>query len=103
MFEDGTAWIENTRLLLPAGATHVFGPLEPLPIDVDVVVERGPGIAYQALCTRDMASCFDDVAAGQPERIPRDLIVRCAASRSCWHRPWDIRPDGEARWSCSGG
>jgi hypothetical protein len=75
VFEDGTAWIENTRLLLPAGATHVFGPLEPLPIDVDVVIERGPGIAYQALCTRDMASCFDDVAAGQPERIPRDLIV----------------------------
>jgi hypothetical protein len=75
VFEDGTAWIENTRLLLPAGATHVFGPLEPLPIDVDVVVERGPGIAYQALCTRDMASCFDDVADGEPERIPRGLIV----------------------------
>jgi hypothetical protein len=75
VFEDGTAWIENTRLLLPAGATHVFGPLEPLPIDVDVVVERGPGIVYQALCTRNMASCFDDIAAGEAQRIPRDLIV----------------------------
>jgi hypothetical protein len=75
VFEDGTAWIENTRLLLPARAAHVFGPLEPLPIDVDVVVERGPGIAYQALCTRDMASCFDGVAAGEPQRIPQKLIV----------------------------
>jgi hypothetical protein len=75
VFEDGTAWIENTRLLLPPGATHVFGPLEPLPIDVDVDIERGPGIAYQAMCTRDMAPCFDDIAAGEPQRIPQDSIV----------------------------
>lgn len=43
VFEDGTAWIENTRLLLPAGATHVFGPLEPSPqrIPPDLIVDSG--------------------------------------------------------------
>jgi hypothetical protein len=75
LFEDGTAWIENARLLLPVGATHVFGPLEPMPIVVDVVVEQGPGIAYRALCARDMESYIEPVAAGQVDRIPDDQIV----------------------------
>lgn len=75
VFEDGTAWIENDRLHLPAGATQVFGPLEPLPLDVDVVVERGPGIEYRALCTRDMPQHFGEVASGNADGIPRRLLV----------------------------
>jgi hypothetical protein len=75
VFEDGTAWIENDRLSLPYGATQVFGPLAPAPVDVDVIVERGPGITYRALCARDMPSQFDEVAAGTPDRISRRLLV----------------------------
>ena len=75
VFEDGTAWIENDILYLPAGATQVFGPLEPLPLDIDVVVERGPGIEYRALCTRHMLSCFGAVASGNPDDIPSSVVI----------------------------
>jgi hypothetical protein len=75
VFEDDGAWIENTALLLPRGATHVFGPLDPTPTELHVVVEQGPGVAYRALCTRDMPSQLDEVAAGSPHRIPSTLIV----------------------------
>lgn len=75
VFEDGTAWIENDRLYLPSEATQVFGPLEPLPLDVDVVVERGPGIEYRALCTRDMAPHFDEVASGKANHIPKNVLA----------------------------
>jgi len=61
--------------LLPAGATQVFGPIDPLPVDLDVVVERGPGVEYRALCTQDMAPHIAEVAAGHPQRIPERLIV----------------------------
>jgi hypothetical protein len=75
VFEDRSAWIANDRLLLPHGATQVFGPLQPTPVQLDVIVERGPGIVYRALCTRDMASQFDELARGTPERISSGLIA----------------------------
>jgi hypothetical protein len=69
-FEDGYSWIANDRLVLPPAATQVFGPLEPSPLQLDVIIEQGPGVAYQAVCTRDMAASLADVAAGRPERVP---------------------------------
>lgn len=74
-FEDGASWVENDRLLLPGNATQVLGPLDPVPIDIDVVTERGPGIAYRALCTKDMPAHWQDVAAGKPQRIPDRKLV----------------------------
>jgi hypothetical protein len=74
-FEDDSAWIENDRLLLPARATQVFGPLEPVPLLLDVVVQRGPGIRYRALCTREMPARLDDIATGAPERIVAAQLV----------------------------
>jgi hypothetical protein len=62
-------------LLLPARATQVLGPLEPVPLVLDVVVQRGPGIRYRALCTREMPARLDDVATGAPERIPVSKLV----------------------------
>jgi hypothetical protein len=75
VFEDGTTWIENDRLSLPVGATQVFGPLEPLPLDVDVIVERGSGIEYRALCTSDMAANFGALAGGNPGSIPTRAVI----------------------------
>jgi hypothetical protein len=46
-----------------------------LPIVVDAVIERGPGIAYRALCARDMGSYIEPVATGQVDRIPDHQIV----------------------------
>jgi hypothetical protein len=74
-FEDDSSWIVNDRLLLPPGATLVFGPLEPTPLLLDVVVEQGPGLAYRAVCTRDMAGSLEEVAAGRPERLPAKALV----------------------------
>lgn len=74
-FQDGLGWLENDRLLLPPEATQVFGPLEPSPLHLDVHVERGPGLSYRAICTRDMAEHLAEVATGKPERIPaRDIV-----------------------------
>jgi hypothetical protein len=75
VFEDGSAWIENDRLALPHGATQVFGPLPPTPLELDIVVERGAGIAYRALCTRDMPSEFDELARGTPEAIASRVLL----------------------------
>jgi hypothetical protein len=76
VFEDSAAWIENARLSLPEGATQAFGPLDPVPLDLYVVVERGPGVAYRALCTRDMPSQLARVAAGRPDDIPTPLLLQ---------------------------
>jgi hypothetical protein len=75
VFEDGTSWIENDRLLLPAGATQVFGPLEPSPIDLDVVVERGPGVVYRAMCASSMPAHLKHIAEGRPDRIPEIELI----------------------------
>jgi hypothetical protein len=74
-FEDGSSWVANERLRLPPVATQVFGPFEPMPLQLDVVIEQGPGVAYRAICKRDMAASMSVIAAGRPERIPAETLV----------------------------
>jgi len=63
-FEDGIAWRVNERLLLSADATQVVGPLEAGSTRLDVRIERGDGLAYWALCDRDLMASYATIAAG---------------------------------------
>jgi len=75
-FDDGTPWLANDRWLLAPAAAQVIGPLEPeQDLTLDVVVERGPGIAYRAVCADDMAENLETVMTGKPERIPPRALV----------------------------
>jgi len=63
-FEDGVAWRVNERVLLNSEATQVVGPLEAGSTRLDVRIERGGGLAYWALCDRDMMTSYASIAAG---------------------------------------
>jgi hypothetical protein len=68
-FQDRIPWLVNDRLSLGAAAVHVVGPIEPGPTRLDVLVERGAGVAYRALCTQDMASDYSALAGGDAAAI----------------------------------
>ena len=75
-FKDGMSWLVNDRLLLPPGATHAFGPVEPAPeYHLDAINETGGGLEYRALCARDMAANFGPVMDGTPDRIRPEALV----------------------------
>ena len=68
-FQDRVRWLINDRLSLDGAALHVVGPIEPGPTRMDVMVERGKGVAYRALCVRDMAQDYAALARGDASSI----------------------------------
>ena len=63
-FQDHVPWLVNDRLALGASEVHVVGPIDPGPTRLDVLVERGAGVAYRALCIQDMANDYSALARG---------------------------------------
>lgn len=92
-FDDSAAWLSNVRLILHPFATHVFGPVEPLPLELDVVIERGPGLAYRAICADDMAANLRDVAAGKPESISADALLTSGTVTASGARALELHVD----------
>lgn len=74
--DDGKAWLVNERLALPPGATHVVGPFESgSSYQLDMRIERGRGVGYRAICSRDMPGQLAAVRQGYPERIAQDAVI----------------------------
>jgi hypothetical protein len=74
-FRDQTPWLVNERLLLGPSVVHVFGPIAPGPTRVDLDIESGEGVAYRALCTRDMDDSYTALATGHVDEMAEDVIV----------------------------
>ena len=71
-FRDRVPWLINDRLSLDGAALHVVGPIEPGPTRLDVLVERGAGVSYRALCAEDMAKDYSALARGDTAGIVND-------------------------------
>lgn len=69
-FQDRVPWLINDRLFLSASTVHVLGPIAPGPTRLDVTVECGAGVAYRALCARDMEQDYDALARGDATSMP---------------------------------
>jgi hypothetical protein len=74
-FADSIRWLVNERLLLAPSVVHVFGPIAPGPTRLDVKVESGDGVAYRAVCTKDMADSYAALAKGHVADVPPQAIV----------------------------
>ena len=74
-FGDRTPWLVNDRLLLPPSAVHVLGPIAPGPTRLDVNVEQGEGIAYRAVCERDLDSNYSALAHGRVSEVSGGAII----------------------------
>jgi hypothetical protein len=71
-FQDRVPWLINDRLSLDGAALHVVGPIEPGPTRLDVLVERGAGVTYRALCVKDMARDYSALARGDTAGLVND-------------------------------
>lgn len=71
-FQDRVPWLINDRLALDGAALHVVGPIEPGPTRLDVLVERGAGVTYRALCAEDMAKDYSALARGDVAGLVAD-------------------------------
>lgn len=71
-FQDGVPWLVNDRLFLDAAGVQVVGPITPGPTRLDVTVESGAGVAYRALCAKDMDKDYSALARGDAASIAVD-------------------------------
>jgi hypothetical protein len=74
-FKDAGEWLVNERLLLPPSAAHVVGPLAPGPLQLEIAVERGPGVAHRSVCAQRMPEAYGPIAAGKVSDVPADAWV----------------------------
>lgn len=74
-FDDHTPWLVNDRLLLGPSAVHVLGPIAAGPTRLDVDVQQGTGIAYRAVCERNLDENYSALAGGRAGDIPRRVVV----------------------------
>jgi hypothetical protein len=75
VFHDHTPWLVNDRLLLGPSAIHVLGPIAPGPTRLDVDVQQGMGITYQAVCDRNLDESYSALAGGHVSEIPSGAVV----------------------------
>jgi hypothetical protein len=74
-FGDRTPWLVNERLLLGPAVVHVFGPIAPGPTRVDLDIEKGEGVSYRAICSRDMDAAYSALATGHADDMADRVIV----------------------------
>lgn len=70
LFEDEATWLVNDRVVLPPASAQVLGPLDPGSLNVNVIVERGPGLTYRAVCRDTLERNFEAIALGALSRVP---------------------------------
>ena len=73
-FDDGSAWQVNEHLLLAPGSTHVVGPFEPGASSLDVSIESGSGLTYQAVCADHMVDQYGAIAGGRVGAIAEQSL-----------------------------
>lgn len=74
-YRDRIPWLVNDRLLLAPSSVHVLGPIAPGPTRLDVNVERGEGVVYQAVCAKDMPDSYTALATGHVADVPSQAVV----------------------------
>ncbi len=70
-FEDGVSWIVNDRLFLAPAATQVVGPIDPGATSLDVAIESGSGVNYNAVCSEDLSANYTAIASGELSQVPK--------------------------------
>jgi hypothetical protein len=69
-FEDGISWIVNDKLFLAPAATQVVGPIDPGAASLDVAIESGSGVNYNAVCSEDLSANYTAIASGELSQVP---------------------------------
>jgi hypothetical protein len=93
-FEDEANWLVNDRVVLPPAGSQVLGPLEPGALDVNVIVERGPGLTYRAVCHDALEKNFDAIALGALSRVPASAWLEGGAMTGRGERTTSLRVNG---------
>jgi len=62
---DESPWSVNERLLLAPGAVQVLGPIKRGAHQLNVIVERGPGLRYHTMCAPVLRDHFQAVRDGE--------------------------------------
>jgi hypothetical protein len=93
-FDDQTPWLVNDRLLLAPAAVHVMGPIAPGPTRLDVDVQRGKGITYQAVCDQNLDENYSVLVGGRANDIPtREVVANGTVTGPGLHTTDFIVPD----------
>lgn len=69
-FKDAPPWLVNEPLLLEPSATQVVGPIEPGSRQLDVAIERGPGVEYRAICAQQMPASYAAISGARLADVP---------------------------------
>jgi hypothetical protein len=92
-FQDNVPWLVNDRLRLGGAAVQVVGPITPGPTRLDVIVERGAGVAYRALCAQDMDADYSALAAGDASAVAGDSRLASGTVAGPGQHTTDFRVD----------
>jgi len=65
-----SSWVVNERLLLAPKAVQVLGPIERGAKHLNVIVERGPGVSYRAICADGLRDHFEAVRNNELGTLP---------------------------------
>jgi hypothetical protein len=69
------------------------GPIEPGPTRLDVLVERGAGVTYRALCVEDMAKDYSALARGDTAGLVDDPRMASGTVEGQGKHTTDFRVD----------
>jgi hypothetical protein len=67
---DEPSWSVNDRVLLAPEGTQVVGPIEPGKRQLNVIVERGPGLTYRAICESTFRDQYEAIRSGALAKVP---------------------------------
>jgi hypothetical protein len=67
---DEPTWAINERLLLAPEGVQVLGPIDPGTLTMNLIVERGPGVTYRALCQQTLRDNYQAIRDGAFSRLP---------------------------------
>lgn len=93
-FEDEPSWAVNDRVLLAPGGSQALGPIDPGRAELNVIVERGAGVRYRAICDQAMQESYGFIANGALSRVPSAAWVASGTVEGRGEQTTTLRVEG---------
>lgn len=91
---DEPTWAVNERLLLAPGGVQVLGPIDPGALTLNLIIERGPGVTYRAVCQQALRDNYPAIRDGAFSGLPPSMWLASATVSGLGERTTDLHVEG---------